>query len=186
MPDLPGSSACLSRSAAPNHPGPPRPCSLVASERVAGFTHRGGLAVVDLGLTRPKRIRLRCGSPLCSPGLRTDGSLRRTPGPLHVERAINMIELSSTRQARLSLAHHDHPATTAQFRATCLLASFGVQASGNRRGHGPRRESARTKSALCPALEAQPAPCLGGSGTALRAGEQKREHGSRTSGLAVS
>ena len=129
MPDLPGSSACLSRSAAPNHPGPPRPCSLVASERVSGFAIRGRLAVVDLDVTRPKRIRLRCGSPLCSPGLRTEGLLPRTPGPLHVERAINMAELSSARQARLSLAHDDTPAATAS-----LLLNAPIESSAEPHG----------------------------------------------------
>ena len=61
--------------------------------------------VTTLRVTRPKRIRLRCGSQICA------SRLRPTPLPtppldlLHVERAINMVELASTRQARLILAH---------------------------------------------------------------------------------
>ena len=78
--------------------------TLVASGSISGFTNSGRLAA-NIGVTRPKRICFRCGSRVRLPGLRTDGSLRRTPGSLHVERAINMVELSSTRHARLVLAH---------------------------------------------------------------------------------
>ena len=75
--------------------------TLVASPAVTGFTKDGKLATDTFRLTRPNRTHFRCGSRICSP------RLRLAPlGPLHVEQAINMIELSSIRHARLCLAHH--------------------------------------------------------------------------------
>jgi hypothetical protein len=99
-----GSPRFLDMSLAARCPQSPRTTpplhALVASGRATGFAISGRLAVVD-SVTRPNRVRLRCGSPLCSPRLRPDGLLRWPLGPLYVERAINIVELSSTRHARL-------------------------------------------------------------------------------------
>jgi hypothetical protein len=59
---LPGSSADLSTRAAPSHPGQVRRLlTPVASSPIPGFILFGGLAT-RIGVTRPKRVRLRCGS----------------------------------------------------------------------------------------------------------------------------
>jgi hypothetical protein len=84
---FPGSSTDLSSRAAPNHPGDPDRCLLVSSRPMAGFILFGGLAD-PVFLTRPNRVRLRCGSRVHP---REASTLRVSPHAarrLHVARAI--------------------------------------------------------------------------------------------------
>ena len=89
---------------------PPRTAShpqmLVAWMEVTGFTHFGRLATARYSVTRPNRIRFRCGLQTRSPRLRPKELPPETLRSLHDERAIIMVDtFQSTRQTRFILAH---------------------------------------------------------------------------------
>ena len=68
----------------------PRVHLLIASTRVSDFAISGRL-VTTISVTRPKRIRLRCGSHVCFPRLRRYRLSPSAAGRLHVERAITWL-----------------------------------------------------------------------------------------------
>ena len=104
LPGLPGSSTALSLRATPNHPGrlAECPCSLLprrwqASASLADWPPSNSV-------TRPNRVRLRCGSQVCLTGFHQPDYSDPLRLDYTYERAIYMVSsLQLTRAARLSL-----------------------------------------------------------------------------------